>query len=741
MPADEALAAVTTTPAELLQIDESVGAIRPGMLANLLVTDGPLFEKKTKVIETWIAGQQFVIDKSNQPLLDSVAGTWELRFLLSEAPLVVRMSLQRKDEKLTGHLLTTTEDDDREDADDPNDDDEEASKPKSVSLRQLTRSRDRVTAIVDLSELDAELPSGESKLTFVTIDDPEGSLMVLGSIVLPEGLQRQIEVRSISDVPVDEETSREEEAEEIQETIVAIPVVFPLGAYGLAEPITASPLVMFRGATVWTCDEAGTLDNADVLVRDGQIAEVGQNLAVPKDCKVIDARNKHITPGMLDCHSHMATDGGVNESGQDVTAEVRIGDFIDNSDISIYRQLAGGLTIANILHGSANPIGGQNQVIKLRWGQTMDGLRMTEAPPGIKFALGENVKGNRSRYPNTRMGVEQILRDQLLAAREYEAAWRRWHDGNHDSLPPRVDLQLEAMSEVQHGRRWIHCHSYRQDEILATLDVLEEFGIKIGTLQHILEGYKVADRMAQHGAMGSSFSDWWAYKFEVYDAIPYNGAIMHDQGVVVSFNSDNAELGRRMNTEAAKATKYGAVTEEEALKFVTINPAKQLRIDQHVGSITPGKHADLVLWSGPPLSTTTRCEQTWIDGRKYFDRTRDIELRQRDARLHAQLIQLALKQSSQDSKPKQQEVEEEDRWLRYDEFCGASRTADDRDSRRPYDEISPMHSSCDRAWSVHERYRRARPSPGRGAETPDRDHRCYDSPDRRPRDSKRISAI
>ncbi|MCG8649820.1 MAG: amidohydrolase, partial [Pirellulales bacterium] len=345
---------------------------------------------------------------------------------------------------------------------------------------------------------------------------------------------------------------------------------------------------------------AGKLENADVLIRDGLIAAVGVDLEIPPDCQVIDLTGKHLTPGLIDCHSHMGTDGGVNESGQSVTAEVRIGDFIDNSDITIYRQLAGGLTTANILHGSANPIGGQNQVIKLRWGQSMDGLRMTEAPAGIKFALGENVKRNTSRYPNTRMGVEQIIRDQLLAARQYEADWRRWRQGKHSSLPPRKDLQLEAIAEVQRGQRWIHCHSYRQDEIVATLDVLEEFGVQIGTLQHILEGYKVADRMVQHGAMGSSFSDWWAYKFEVFDAIPYNGALMHDRGVVVSFNSDDRELGRHLNTEAAKATKYGGVPEEDALKFVTLNPAKQLRIDPYVGSLVPGKHADVVIWSGRP---------------------------------------------------------------------------------------------------------------------------------------------
>jgi N-acetylglucosamine-6-phosphate deacetylase len=364
---------------------------------------------------------------------------------------------------------------------------------------------------------------------------------------------------------------------------------------------------------------------------------------------------------------------------------VRIGDFIDHTDITVYRQLAGGVTTANILHGSANPIGGQNQVVKFRWGDPMDGFRFKDAPLGIKFALGENVKRNTSRYPNTRMGVEQLLRDQFLAAREYAVAHRRWSAGQRDTLPPRVDLQLQTLVEIQDGKRWIHCHSYRQDEIMATLDVLDEFGIRIGSLQHILEGYKVADRMAEHGAMASSFADWWAYKFEVYDAIPYNGVLMHNRGIVVSYNSDDAEMGRHLNTEAGKAIKYGGVAPTEALKFVTLNPAKQLRIEDRVGSIEVGKDADLVVWSGPPMSTTSRCEQTWIDGRPMFRLEDEAKLRARDEAWRNQLIQELLdgkpksdsEKPSEDSKNKTlsgdlvMELEEEDRWLRYDEFCNS----------------------------------------------------------------------
>jgi N-acetylglucosamine-6-phosphate deacetylase len=384
-----------------------------------------------------------------------------------------------------------------------------------------------------------------------------------------------------------------------------------------------------------------------ILIDDGRVIGVGRTLLVPDNATIVDLRGRHITPGIIDCHSHMATDGGVNESTQAVTCEVRIGDFVDCDDISIYRQLAGGVTTSNILHGSANPIGGQNQVIKLRWGSTGEKMKFSEAPTGVKFALGENVKQSNwgdeytTRYPQTRMGVQQIFRDSFQAAQEYAVRMDAWQK-DHRGLPPRRDLELDALREIVEGNRWIHCHSYRQDEILALIRVLNEYKITIGTFQHILEGYKVADEMARHGAMGSAFSDWWAYKFEVYDAIPYNGAMMHKAGVVVSFNSDDAELATRLNQEAAKAVKYGGIPPAEALKFVTLNPAKQLRIDQHVGSLESGKHADFAVWNGPPLSNFTRCEQTWIDGALYFDRGEDEAHRQRIAEMRNTLIQKIL---------------------------------------------------------------------------------------------------
>jgi imidazolonepropionase-like amidohydrolase len=411
-----------------------------------------------------------------------------------------------------------------------------------------------------------------------------------------------------------------------------------------------------------------------VLIRSGRILKIGKKLKVPADAQVINAAGKHLTPGIIDCHSHFATDGGVNESGQAVTAEVRIGDFIDCDDINIYRQLAGGVTSSNILHGSANPIGGQNQVVKLRWGAGDEALKFSEAPQGIKFALGENVKqsnwgdDHKTRYPQTRMGVEQLFRDEFRAAQEYEDRWKQWEQ-RREGLPPRRDLELDAIVEILNGQRWIHCHSYRQDEILSLIRVADDFKVRIGTFQHILEGYKVADAMAKHGAMGSAFSDWWAYKFEVYDAIPYAGALMHNAGVVVSFNSDDRELARHLNHEAAKAVKYGGVSPEEALKFVTLNPAKQLRIDRHVGSIESGKHADVVLWSASPLSTMSRCEQTWIDGRRYFDRNLDRNLRARNQRIRTTLIQKILDSGEPMRKPGEGDGDPASLWPREDLFC------------------------------------------------------------------------
>lgn len=453
--------------------------------------------------------------------------------------------------------------------------------------------------------------------------------------------------------------------------------MFPLGAFG-RKGLPAQPaFVWIRNATIWTSAQAGIIENGEIVVNAGKIAYVGPAIQrnVPVDAVIIDAAGKHVSPGIIDAHSHIATDGGVNEGGQAITCEVRIGDYIDPTQISIYRQLAGGVTTANILHGSANAIGGQNQVIKLRWGAVPEQLKFEGARPGVKFALGENPKqsnwGDRfnTRYPQSRMGVEQLMLDAFEAARDYQRQWDQWN-AKHEGIPPRRDLELDALVEIVTGKRMVHCHSYRQDEILALMRTAERIGFKIDVFQHILEGYKVAPEMAKHGAMASTFSDWWAYKFEVYDAIPYNGALMKQAGLVVSFNSDDAEMARRLNTEAAKAVKYGGVEPAEALKFVTLNPAKQLFVDDRVGSLEAGKDADLVIWTGSPLSPASRVEQTWIDGRKYFDRQDDRAELVRTQKMKSSLVQKILTSGTEMAKPGEFPRKDSEFLADHDEYCG-----------------------------------------------------------------------
>ncbi|NDB75281.1 MAG: hypothetical protein EB141_06490 [Verrucomicrobia bacterium] len=389
-------------------------------------------------------------------------------------------------------------------------------------------------------------------------------------------------------------------------------------------PLLTPKSVLIQNATVWTSGSQGILTNANVLIVGGKVQQIGFfKPQLSSDTQVIDATGKHLTPGLIDCHSHTAILGGVNEGSLPSTAMVRIADVVNSETENLYQQLAGGLTMANLLHGSANPIGGQNSVIKLRFGAGPDGLKFTNAPGGIKFALGENVKQsnwgdrNTTRFPQTRMGVPTFYVNRFTAARQYLDEWAEYR--RKGGVPPRTNLELEALGEILNGTRFIHCHSYRGDEILAFLRVCESFNVRVATLQHVLEGYKVADEIARHGAGGSCFTDWWAYKFEVWDAIPYAGSLMHARGVNVSFNSDSSELARRMYLEAAKAVKYGGTPETEALKFVTLNPAKQLGVDKWVGSLEVGKDADFALWSRSPLAYNTVCEQTWIEGKKYFD--------------------------------------------------------------------------------------------------------------------------
>jgi imidazolonepropionase-like amidohydrolase len=402
-------------------------------------------------------------------------------------------------------------------------------------------------------------------------------------------------------------------------------------------PCTASagpkaPLLI-KNATVFTVTR-GTIEHGSVLIEDGKIAAVGADVAAPEGSEVIDATGMFVTPGIIDCHSHIAVDGGVNEGSRAVTSMVGVGDVLNPTDTDIYRDLAGGVTTANVLHGSANPIGGKNQVIKLRWGKSADDLKFAGAMPGIKFALGENPKrsnfqpppGTARRYPATRMGVEDVIRDAFTRARAYQRDWEEYwakKARGEPAIPPRKDLELEPIVEVLEGKRLVHCHCYRADEILMLLRLAEEFGFRIATLQHGLEGYKVASEIAAHGAGVSTFSDWWAYKVEAYDAIPFNAALLTRKGVIVSINSDSAEEARHLNQEAAKCIKYGGLSEDEALALVTINPAKQLRIDDRVGSIEKGKDADLVIYNHHPLSATALPQKVLIDGDVYFDREKD----------------------------------------------------------------------------------------------------------------------
>ena len=393
--------------------------------------------------------------------------------------------------------------------------------------------------------------------------------------------------------------------------------------------------VVIQNATVWTMGKAGKFVGSVVVV-DGKITEVGEKVMVPQGAKIIDATGQHLIPGIIDCHSHIAAEA-INEGSVSVSSMVGIEDVINPGDIDIYRALAGGVTTANVLHGSANAIGGKCQVMKMRWGKDAEGLKFEGATPGIKFALGENPKragniqatpgapntGRPPRYPATRMGVEDVIREAFTDAREYQKSWKDFNE-KRTLVEPKRDLKLEPLVEVLEGKRFVHAHSYRADEILMLLRVADEFGFKIRTLQHVLEGYKVAKEIAAHGAGASTFSDWWSYKVEAYDAIPYNAAIMAKKGVLVSLNSDSAELMRHLNTEAAKVMKYGGMTEEEALAMVTINPAKQLAIDNRVGSIEPGKDADLVLYDKNPLSNYTKVQKVWIDGAQYFDRDNDV---------------------------------------------------------------------------------------------------------------------
>lgn len=599
---DAALAALTSTPAEMFGVSDRLGKIAPGQIANLVIASGDLFgSEDAKVLTTWVDGRWYDTDLAGDR---DPRGTWEITAEGKTLPLTVAGELDKLEAKLAEEkaVLSVTDD--------------------AVLLVAPAKLFDKGEGAIRFSgRSSGETISGRG-------EGPSGGQLIWSA--------KRTSAYTPPPKGPDENPSP-------LDTALDFPETYPAGSFGRAAPPEQPAAVLIQGATVWTSGPQGTLPNADLLVSGGKITAVGPGLKAPAGAATIDGRGMHVTPGIIDCHSHNAISKGVNEGSHAITAEVRIGDVIDPTDIDLYRQLAGGVTTANLLHGSANPIGGQNQVIKFRWGALPEELKFAEAPPGVKFALGENVKQSNwgdkftTRYPQSRMGVEQLIRDRFRAALEYDAASKK-----KEGLPARRDLQLEALLEIVNGKRLIHAHSYRQDEVLMLLRLTSEFKIGIGTLQHILEGYKVADEIAKSGAGGSSFADWWGYKFEAFDAIPENAAIMRAQGVLTSVNSDSADLARRLNTEAAKSIKHGGLSAEEALQLVTINPARQLRIDAKTGSLEAGKDGDFVLWNANPLSNYAAVNQTWIEGRKYFDRAEDAEAQTSFAAQREALIQKAL---------------------------------------------------------------------------------------------------
>lgn len=580
---DQALASLTTVPAKLLGEQKRLGSIAAGHMANLVVASGDLFgDDKANVEITFVEGKPYATENYNR---FELRGIWNVTSGGKTAVWNITGTAVKP-------MLTID----------------------GVNVELTLKDSQLLAKYTDKTGEHVILADGRENSLQGTERDAEGQTKAWSAT--------RSKVMAADMTPVKPEKMP-----------AALSNTYPAGPFAMATPERLSA-ILIKNATIWTSAKAGKLEQSDMLVVDGKISAIGKDLKAPNNAKVIDASGKHLTPGIIDAHSHTAMMQGINEATSSITAEVRVGDIIDASSINIYRQLAGGVTTANVLHGSANTVGGQNQVIKLRWGSDAEGLKLEGAFPGIKFALGENVKqanwGNEStgRYPQTRMGVEQILRSAFLAARAYKEERDAWKKSPSNSIEPRRDLQLDTLVELLERKRMIHIHSYRQDEILMFARVAQEFNLLVGTFQHVMEGYKVADVIAGLGAGGSTFSDWWGYKMEVADAIPFNGALMHNAGVVTSFNSDSDELARHLNTEAAKAVKYGGLSETEAFKFVTLNPAKQLKIDHRTGSLEVGKDADFVIWNTSPLSTFSRAEQTWIEGRLYFDLANDARLRQ-----------------------------------------------------------------------------------------------------------------
>jgi imidazolonepropionase-like amidohydrolase len=590
LPKEVALKACTQDAAEIIGIADLTGTLRKGLLANFIITSGDIFGSDPVILENWIIGERFIL--RTLPAKD-IRGNYELTM---ENRGTLRLTIAGNPWNLKSWILEDS--------------------VKTAAEVYL----DHGTVLLKFS-----LSKGTLKGRYTLTGYTKQGQNLSGTGTDSVSRQFSWEANFLNN-------NYTNEPDTLSRNIVTYGKAWhPSKAYGF-DSLPKRETVLIKNVTVWTNETAGILKETDVLIRDGKIAKIGKNVD-GGGAKIVDGTGKHLTPGIIDEHSHIAVSGDVNECSHAITAEVRIGDVINPDDINIYRQLSGGVTTAQLLHGSCNPVGGQSAIIKLRWGAEAEQMKFEGADGFIKFALGENVKqsnwGDRFmiRYPQSRMGVEQLYFDAFTRAVEYDTEWKSFGKGGEGKVRPRRDLQLETLAEIVNKKRFITCHSYQQGEINMLMHVADSFGFRVNTFTHILEGYKVADKMKAHGVGASSFSDWWAYKFEVIEAIPHNGPILHDVGVVTAFNSDDAEMARRLNQEAAKAVKYGGLSEEDALKFVTLNPAKLLHIDNRVGSIKEGKDADVVLWTDHPLSIYAKAVQTYIDGTLYFDADRDLKLR------------------------------------------------------------------------------------------------------------------
>ncbi len=597
---EKALEALTTIPAQILGKSSSIGSLKSGSYANFLITSGDIFDEKTVLFENWVQGKKTVLEDMN---VYDIRGNY--KFTL--AGKNYEMSLKIDSLKLKSEITSNDK----------------------VLVSNVSYVKDWINIAMNVKDSTQQEFIRIAANTF-----QENSLN--GKAVFPDGNEVTFFAKK-QEKSEDVEDSNDKKKDK-DEAKTVVPVTYPNVAFGFTE-LPKPETLLFKNVTVWTNESEGILENTDVLIKNGKIAKIGKNLS-DGSAIVIDASGKHLTSGIIDEHSHIAL-ASVNESGQNSSAEVSMEDVINDKDISIYRDLAGGVTSAQLLHGSANPIGGRSAIIKLKWGESANNLVYKNSPKFIKFALGENVKqsnwGSFTRYPQTRMGVEQAYIDYFNRAKEYDSIKKT-------GRPYRKDIEIEVLTEILNKERFITCHSYVQSEINMLMKVADKFNFRINTFTHILEGYKVADKMKAHGVGASSFSDWWAYKYEVNDAIPYNAAIMHNVGVITAINSDDAEMSRRLNQEAAKSVKYGGMSEEEAWKMVTLNPAKLLHVDDRVGSIKVGKDADVVLWSDHPLSIYSKTEKTIIDGATYFDTKRDAMMRKQVQKEKSELINIMLKE-------------------------------------------------------------------------------------------------